>query len=143
MMNKLSIRNRVATLKNEYTKSSDPLLLLEIAILKGAYIALGGAKAIPLPSKYNNIIIYSNIIFTFKIKTVNKNYSEQKLIEIWFKILNKYNKHVYMLNDDFLPVCDKKLASIATTFILASNEEDLVINRNNLESIYMVLLKQI
>lgn len=71
MLSKLELRKKIEGIKDKYSKDKDKSLLLEAAILKGLYLALDGAKGIPLPNKYNHITSFSKIIFKYKIKSEN------------------------------------------------------------------------
>lgn len=142
MANRLGIRNKINLYKEEYKRTEDIKLLLTVAIYKGMYIALGGKKGITLPSKYDNIVIFSKIIFNYKIK-LNSNKDISYAIRYLLKNMREnFRKPEFYLKEQ-IPVDNISIATLLADIITDDYSEDLVINKHNIMEIALEALEQI
>lgn len=118
------------------------MLILEAAIVKGLYLALGGTKGILLPSRYDNVTQTSKVIFKYKIKT--KNNSDYYSL---LKVLKQSNiNYVHYINLNFNnEITNDMLASLAGNIIIDKykNEQDPTINNINIQLIILGYLNYI
>lgn len=141
MITRLDIRKIIDNTKEEYSKTGELSIFVNIAILKGLYIALGGTKYITVPTKFDNITCYSIIVFKHKLKLSCK--SESKITQDLVRSLIINNKKPeYFLNNK-LPTTNDEIANLLVALILSVYTEDMVINSNNIHNLAKELLDKV
>lgn len=136
MKSKIDIRNDIASFKLQYEYTKDKSWLIQCAIYKGLYLAMGGQKGIPIPNKYDKIILYSKAIFKFKLNSCNK---EKAYSSLYKSLVNMNKMPSYYLGEE-IPEDNDSLAKALTLLITEDNTDDLSIRYYNIYSIVHTVL---
>jgi len=123
MYSKALLRSAIDNKKSEYFDNDVSYALVEASIYKGLYLAIGGKKDIPIPPKFNDIVIISEVFIKAFLKSEDTKYIKKKLEE--------YNKYVDINCDEELTIENYTNLFVDTVFTYYN--EDIIINRVNLK----------
>lgn len=142
MLTKLEIRKLIDNAKDEYACSGNKTLLVNIAIMKGLYTAIGGKKYITLPQKFDNIATYSNIVFKHKLNTKNK-MSKDKITTLLVKYLMAVGKKPENIIGTTVPISNNDISILMLNLIFSEYTEDMIIKSLDIQSITLNLLQKL
>lgn len=136
MLTKLGLRREISNVKEKYKESGNRVLIVHMAIMKGAYRALGGTKYITIPPVYNRVVELSENVFRLRLSagtTVNKNKYYQNIADM---LANKgIDARVLELN-----MSNSSLADLLSVLIMSEYTEDILINTVTIRTITIKLL---
>lgn len=142
MLTKLGVRKLIDCTKEEYGYSGDKTLLVNIAILKGLYTALGGTKYITVPQKFDNITTFANIVFKHKLNTLTK-MSHDKMTSLLVKSLLAINKQPEIIVGINIPMSNNDISIMMLNLIFSEYTEDMSIKSLDIQNITLDLLKKL
>lgn len=136
MKKKVVVRKMIEEAKEKYIESNDKSLLLEAALLKGYYLALGGKKGIAIPKKFDRIICMSKSLFKYKI---NIDIKDNAYMTLYKEFLNMGLKLDYF-NTSFNVLTNEDTANLIAFILTECNEQDIVINYKSINDIALNIL---
>ena len=142
MLTKLGIRKLIDNAKSEYNCSGDKTILVNIAIMKGLYIALGGTKYITMPQKFDNMTTYSSIVFKHKLNTKTK-MSKDKLTTLLIKSLMAVGKKPENIIGAAIPISNNDISILMLNLIFSEYTEDMIIKSLDIQNITLDLLQKL
>lgn len=142
MVTKLEIRKLIDCAKNEYTYSGDKTILVNIAILKGLYISLGGKKYITIPQKFDNITVYSSVVFKHKLNTMT-NMSKDRLTSYLIKYLMAINKQPEVIIGADIPIMNNDISLMMLRLIFSEYTEDMMLKSLDIQNNTIELLNKL
>lgn len=142
MLTKLEIRKQIDCKKEEYGVINDKTLYVDIAILKGLYLALDGKKYITIPQWFDNITAYAKLIFKHKLN-IKAGLPKEKIAGSLIKSLISICKKPESFLNNGIPVTNEEIAKLFVKIILSEYTEDMVINFDSTYSKALELLNNI
>ena len=143
MRNTLVIRKMIDYYKDKYSSNKDKDMLIYIAILKGAYLASGGKKGIPLSNSIDFKVKHSKILFSYE-KRLNTHKDKLKA-HIWLEEeLRKNGKYIGCIEErtNNIPT-NNIIAQYLAELINTEYKEDLFINSNKIYSITIEIVSNL
>lgn len=139
MISKALIKSAIKEKKKDYFENEISYALVEAAIYKGLYRAVGGSKVIALPNKFENMVTTAELFFKFNIK-IKEAQSDEEVKSIFNKLLNRYNKRSHDEISVSANMSNDKLTDIFIVLLFEDYTEDIVINKNNIyNTVYKLL----
>lgn len=142
MLTKLEVRKLIDCAKEEYSYSGDKTILVNIAIMKGLYIAIGGTKYITVPQKFDNITTFANIVFKHKINTMTK-MSKDRLTSLLIKSLIAIGKQPEVIIGNNVPIYNNDISIMMNNLIFSEYTEDMCIKSLDIQTITLNLLQKL
>lgn len=142
MLTKLEVRKLIDCAKEEYSCSGDKTILVNIAIMKGLYIAIGGTKYITVPQKFDNITTFASIIFKHKLNTMTK-MSKDRITSFLIKSLIAIGKQPEVIIGNNIPIYNNDISIMMSNIIFSEYTEDMCIKSLDIQNITMSLLQKI
>lgn len=142
MLTKLEVRKLIERTKEEYGYSGDKTLLVNIAVLKGLYTALGGTKYITVPQKFDDITTFSNIVFKHKLNTM-KRVSLDRVTSNLVKSLLAINKQPEVIVGVTTPLSNNEISLMMLNLIFSEYTEDMSIKSLDIQNITLDLLQRL
>lgn len=142
MLTKLEVRKLIDCAKEEYSYSGDKTILVNIAIMKGLYIAIGGTKYITVPQKFDNITTFANIVFKHKINTMTK-MSKDRLTSLLIKSLIAIGKQPEIIIGNNVPIYNNDISIMMNNLIFSEYTEDMCIKSLDIQTITLNLLQKL
>ncbi|MBO5387944.1 MAG: hypothetical protein J6A59_07390 [Lachnospiraceae bacterium] len=92
MSEKIYIRKLIDEYKIKYNSTFNFIYLIDVAILKGVYLAIGGTKGIPLNPNMTTLVTTTRQIYEYRIKSLTcKNDTKLKLTRLIQRELAEYD----------------------------------------------------
>lgn len=142
MLTKLQIRKLIDCTKEEYNNSGDKTLLVNIALMKGLYIAVGGTKYITMPQKLDTMVCYASIVFKHKLNIMNKMQSD-KVTSFLIKSLMSVGKKPENIVGSTIPTSNNDISVLMINLIFSEYTEDMMINSINIRNTTLELLQRL
>lgn len=142
MLTKLQIRKLIDSTKEEYNNSGDKTLLVNIALMKGLYIAIGGTKYITMPQKLDNMVSYASIVFKHKLNIESK-MQKDKITSFLIKSLMSVGKKPENIIGNTIPISNNDISILMVNLIFSEYTEDMMINSLNIRNITLELLQKL
>ncbi len=142
MLTKLQIRKLIDSTKEEYNNSGDKTLLVNIALMKGLYIAIGGTKYITMPQKLDNMVSYASIVFKHKLN-IESQMQKDKITSFLIKSLMSVGKKPENIIGNTIPVSNNDISILMVNLIFSEYTEDMMINSLNIRNITLELLQKL
>lgn len=142
MLTKLEVRKIIDCAKDEYNKSGDKTILVNIAILKGLYIAMGGTKYINVPQKFNSMTTYASLVFKHKLNIKNK-LSKDKITALLVKSLITIGKKPEIIIGTKIPMLNSDIVVLMLNLIFSEYTEDMTVKSLDIQCITLDLLQRI
>lgn len=142
MLTKLEVRKLIDCAKEEYSYSGDKTILVNIAIMKGLYIAIGGTKYITVPQKFDNITTFANIVFKHKINTMTK-MSKDRLTSLLIKSLIAIGKQPEIIIGNNVPIYNNDISIMMNNLIFSEYTEDMCIKSLDIQTTTLNLLQKL
>lgn len=142
MLTKLQIRKLIDCAKEEYNNSGDKTLLVNIALMKGLYAAIGGTKYITMPQKLDTMVCYASIVFKHKLNTMNKMQSD-KVTSFLIKSLMSVGKKPESIIGNTIPTSNNDISVLMINLIFSEYTEDMMINSINIRNTTLELLQRL
>ncbi len=139
MYSKALIKSAIKIKKDEYFDYDVSYSLVEAAIYKGLYQAMGGSKAISLPIRFQDLTIISELFFKFYIKISNID-DISEINSIFKKVASKYYCGE-LSNNTLSTKSNSELANMFNNLVFSKYTEDIVINKENIYKTIFELLE--
>lgn len=92
MSEKIYIRKLIDEYKIKYNSTFNFIYLIDVAILKGVYLAIGGTKGIPLNPNMTALVNTTRQVYEYRIKSLTyKNDTKLKLTKLMQRELAEYS----------------------------------------------------
>lgn len=142
MFTKLGVRKLIDSAKDEYNYSGDKTILVNIAIMKGLYIVLGGTKYITVPQKFDNITTFSIIVFKHKLNTLTK-MTKDRVTSLLIKSLIEIGKNPEVIIASNIPISNSDISLMMLSLIFSEYTEDMTIKSLDIKNITLDLLQKL
>ena len=143
MLSKIGVRRIIENTKDNYTNSGDKTLFVDLVLLKGLYIAIGGTKGIPTPSKFDKITSLARIVFKYYLKSKE---STDKTLTRAFDGLYDGLCESGIIPEDFIidiPTTEEDIAGLLASLVVSFYVEDMLVNYNNIYNKTLKIIREV
>ena len=138
---KIVIRDSITMSKYNYLNTGSNEYLIQAALLKGLYLAVGGQKGIVLTPKVDYVVQGACIAFTYMYKLDNGKIPG-KAVEWLIKKLKEPLPNVPMSYDRYC-TSNEDIAHLASEIIFRNHIEDIVVNKVSVYSTVVRILNRL
>lgn len=140
MLNLIDVRNSIGERRIEYNKSNSRDILIEMSLLKGAYVAIGGKKWIPLPNRYDQMTEIAYSIFSFKQLTL-KSKNIDKAMQNLYSNSTKFHINIDYYTKGNVPETNKQLAELLCNILSDVYTDIVLLSINRVYSFTLEILE--